>query len=119
MDLAAYFDFVSPNDIRIIGSRIGIQAVLYEIYPPLAHAGADRRALQDIAPGSGLRDYPLLLVHKEPLDAYMAAWLERDEQAWAAQEQNPCSREFQERVRQERLKREAHMAQGVAAATHA
>jgi len=30
MQLEDYFDFLAPNDIRIKGSRIGIESVLYE-----------------------------------------------------------------------------------------
>src|SRR5438105_15731921 len=30
MELESYFDFLAPNDIRIAGSRIGIESVLYE-----------------------------------------------------------------------------------------
>lgn len=30
MMLEDYFDLVSPNDIRLRGSRIGIETVLYE-----------------------------------------------------------------------------------------
>ncbi len=30
MQLENYFDFLSPEDIRIKGSRIGIETILYE-----------------------------------------------------------------------------------------
>ena len=30
MDLDSYFDFLAPDDIRIKGTRIGIESVLYE-----------------------------------------------------------------------------------------
>ena len=30
MQLKDYFDFLAPDDIRIKGSRIGIESVLYE-----------------------------------------------------------------------------------------
>lgn len=119
MDLAAYFDFISPNDIRIKGSRIGIQSVLYEyIYRSRTPEQIAER-YETLRLDQVYATILYYLVHKESTDAYVAAWLERDEQAWAAQEQDPRSREFQERVRQERSKREAHLAPGVAAATHA
>ena len=30
MQLEQYFDFLAPDDIRIMGHRIGIESVLYE-----------------------------------------------------------------------------------------
>ena len=30
MELEAYFDFLAPDDIRIKGTRVGIESVLYE-----------------------------------------------------------------------------------------
>jgi len=30
MQLETYFDFLSPNDIRIVGTRIGIETVQYD-----------------------------------------------------------------------------------------
>ena len=30
MNLESYFDFLAPDDIRIKGTRIGIESVLYE-----------------------------------------------------------------------------------------
>ena len=30
MQLESYFDFLAPGDIRLKGSRIGIESVLYE-----------------------------------------------------------------------------------------
>jgi len=30
MQLETYFDFLSPNDIRIVGTRIGIETVQFE-----------------------------------------------------------------------------------------
>jgi hypothetical protein len=30
MELESYFDFLAPDDIRIKGTRIGIETVLYE-----------------------------------------------------------------------------------------
>ncbi len=30
MQLEDYFDFLAPNDIRIKGTRVGIESILYE-----------------------------------------------------------------------------------------
>jgi len=34
MELESYFDFLAPNDIRIAGSRIGIESVLRSVRTP-------------------------------------------------------------------------------------
>lgn len=76
MNLKGYFEFHAPNDIRIKGTRIGIETVLYDYI----HRG---RTAEQIA-----RDYPLLLaqqVHatilyylenKKEIDKYLEDWLE-------------------------------------------
>lgn len=30
MQLEDYFDFLAPNDIRVKGTRVGIESILYE-----------------------------------------------------------------------------------------
>ncbi len=107
MDLADYFAFLGPNDIRIKGSRIGVQSVLYDyIYrsctpEQIAARYATLRLDQVYA------TILYYLVNREAMDAYMAAWLAHEEQAMAAQAQDPAFQAFQERLRQEQARRAA------------
>jgi uncharacterized protein (DUF433 family) len=108
MELTEYFTFLGPSDIRIKGSRIGIQSVLYEyIYrsrtPEQIKARYETLRLDQV-----YATILYYLLHQETIDAYMAAWLAREEQGLAAQAQDPTAQAFQERLRQERAQREAH-----------
>jgi uncharacterized protein (DUF433 family) len=86
MQLEDYFDFLAPNDIRLKGTRVGIETVLYDfVYRS--------RSPEDIA-----AHYPSLtaeqvyatityyLHNQEKVNAYLENWLEnarrrREEQA--------------------------------------
>ncbi len=89
MQLEDYFDFQRPDDIRLKGTRIGIETVLYEyIY----------RAL---TPEEIAQTYTLLtleqvyatilyyLHNKEAISQYIADWLEWGHEQRKAQELNP------------------------------
>ena len=107
MNLADYFAFLGPNDIRIKGSRIGVQSVLYDyIYrsctPEQIAARYETLRLDQV-----YATILYYLVNREAMDAYMAAWLAHEEQAMAAQAQDPAVRAFQERLRQEQDRRAA------------
>ena len=87
--LEEYFQFLAPDDIRLKGSRIGIESVLYEhiyrLQPP--------EAIQQTFPTLSLEQvYATILYYlqnKPRLDAYLADWLEFSRQARAAQRENP------------------------------
>ena len=89
MQIEEYFDFLSENDIRVKGSRIGIETILYE------YIHRDRNP-EDI-----VRNYPSLSLeqvyaailyylhdHKKVGD-YVANWLEQQNQKQLEQESNP------------------------------
>jgi uncharacterized protein (DUF433 family) len=100
MELTSFFTFLGPDDIRIKGSRIGIQSVLYE------HIFRSRTPEQIAERYPSLRlehVYATILyylVERERLDAYMASWLAREEAMLAAQANDPAFQAFQERLRQ-------------------
>jgi uncharacterized protein (DUF433 family) len=89
MQLEDYFDFLRPNDIRIRGTRIGIETVLYDFI----HRG---RAPEEIA-----QSYPTLdleqvyatityyLHNKEEVSQYLADWLEHGHRMREDQRRNP------------------------------
>jgi uncharacterized protein (DUF433 family) len=86
MLLEDYFDFLSPNEIRLKGHRIGLEDVLYEhLYNELT----PKELMERFPTLSAEQIYATILYHlnnRERMDAYLAAWLEhgrrmREEQA--------------------------------------
>jgi uncharacterized protein (DUF433 family) len=105
MQLEDYFNFLAPDDIRLKGTRIGIETILFDY---LFRA----RTPEEIA-----RIYPSLtleqvyatilyyLHHKETVDAYMTDWLEWAERMRSEQRRNPPP--VAEKLRQLRVERDA------------
>ncbi len=89
MELEEYFVFLAPDDIRIKGTRIAIESVLYEyIYreqPPEAIITRFTKLyLEQI--------YATILYYlrnQKKLDAYMKDWLEYGQHMRAEQEKEP------------------------------
>jgi uncharacterized protein (DUF433 family) len=89
MQIEEYFDFLSENDIRVKGSRIGIETILYE------YIHCDRNP-EDI-----VRNYPSLSLEQvyaailyylhdhQKVGKYVANWLEQQNQKQLDQELNP------------------------------
>jgi uncharacterized protein (DUF433 family) len=89
MKLEDYFDFLASDDIRLKGSRVGIESVLYDyIYreqtPELMLKRFPTLTLEQI--------YATILYYlhnREKVEAYLLDWLEYGRQARAEQEHNP------------------------------
>ena len=89
MNLEEYFDFLAPNDIRIKGTRVGIETVLND-YLELG-----------LFPEDITLRYPTLSLeavyatityywhNREQVDAYLRAWKEHGEHLRQEQERNP------------------------------
>jgi len=75
MELEAYFDIVAPDDIRIKGTRIGIESILYEY----THRGQSPEAIAERFHSVSLEQvYATILYYlrdREQIDAYLADWL--------------------------------------------
>lgn len=90
MDFSSNLDFLAPNDIRVRGSRIGIETVLHEY-------------LHGQTPESIVRKYPTLtlsqvhatiwyyLENKNIADAYLAAWDREGKVARERQDRSPSA----------------------------
>jgi uncharacterized protein (DUF433 family) len=89
MQLEDYFLFLTPNDIRLKGTRIGIETILYDyIY-------------RSRTPEEVVKTYPSLsleqvyatilyyLHNQVTVSQYLTDWLEHGEQMRAEQQQNP------------------------------
>jgi len=86
MVLEDYFDFLAPDDIRLKGTRVGMETVLYDHI----HRGMTPEAIAQAYPSLSLEQvYATLLYyhsHKAAAEEYLAKWLEfgrtaREEQA--------------------------------------
>jgi uncharacterized protein (DUF433 family) len=88
MELESYFEFASPEEIRIKGTRIGIETVLEDYLE-----GASPEEIAIRYRGLTLEQvYASLLYYLQNqthLDAYLEAGRAYTEQAWLEQQQNP------------------------------
>jgi len=84
-----YFDFLSPDDIRIKGTRIGIESVLYEYI----HRDQHPKAIIQKFPNLNLEQIHATILYylhnKEELDRYMTDWLEFGRKKRIEQDDNP------------------------------
>jgi len=84
-----YFEFLSPDDIRIKGTRIGIESVLYEYI----HRDQDPKSIIQKFPNLNLEQiYATILYYlhnKKEIDKYMADWLEFGRKKRIEQDKNP------------------------------
>ncbi|MFB2980839.1 DUF433 domain-containing protein [Microseira sp. BLCC-F43] len=89
MKLEDYFDFLSPEDIRVKGTRIGIEHILYEYI----HCGKDPEAIaQQFHTVTLAQVYATILYYlenRETVGKYVGDWLEYCLKAEAEYDQNP------------------------------
>lgn len=87
MQIEEYFDFLSSDDIRIKGHRIGIESILYEYI----HNSLAPEAIRERFPTLGLDQiYATILYYlqnKSRVDQYLADWLEHGERMRSQQAQ--------------------------------
>lgn len=87
--LEDYFDFLASDDIRLKGSRIGIESILYEYI----YRAQSMEAIQEAFPSLTLEQvYATILYYlrnKQSMNDYLAEWLEFSRRARAEQDQNP------------------------------
>jgi uncharacterized protein (DUF433 family) len=105
MHLEDYFEFLAPDDIRISGTRVGIETVLYEYI----HRGQTPEQIAERFDALTLEQvYATILYYlrnRESVSAYLTAWLEYGERARAVQAKDPAFQRLQERLRQARVAR--------------
>ncbi len=86
MKLESYFDFLADDDIRIKGSRIGIESVLYEYIYRNKSAEEIADQFPSITPEQIYATILYYLGNRESTEKYLLNWLNfsrkmRDEQA--------------------------------------
>jgi uncharacterized protein (DUF433 family) len=91
MQLEDYFIFLAPNDIRLKGTRIGIETILYD-YIYRSHTPEE---IAKTYPSLNLEQvYATVLYYlhsKERISQYIADWLEWGHQMREEQKRNPNS----------------------------
>lgn len=89
MQLEDYFDFQRPDDIRLKGTRVGIETILYDFI----HRARTPEEIAQSYPSVSLEQvYATILYYlhnKEAVSKYIADWLEWSHQQRKAQELNP------------------------------
>ncbi len=103
MELESYFDFVSPEDIRIKGTRIGIEYVLRDY-----QGGTSPEEIVLRYPTLSLEQVHATITyylhHRGSAEAYLARWWAQGEAAWEEQQRHPSDfvRDLRERVERQR-----------------
>lgn len=89
MQLEDYFNFLAPDDIRLKGTRIGIETILFDYL----FRNRTPEEIASIYPSLTLEQvYATLLYYlhyKEAVDAYMTDWLDWAEKVREEQQRNP------------------------------
>jgi uncharacterized protein (DUF433 family) len=97
MELESYFEFLSEDDIRIKGTRVGIETVLDDYLEGASpeEIAARYRSLSLEQIYATITYY---LRNRAQVDAYLKAWRQYTDQAWQEQERSPS--EVVKRLRQ-------------------
>ncbi len=89
MQLEEYFDFLAPDDIRLRGTRIGIESVLYEYI----YRGKTAESIAEQFPSISLEQvYATILYYlrnRETVERYVAEWIAFSRDARHEQARNP------------------------------
>jgi uncharacterized protein (DUF433 family) len=87
--LEEYFDFFAPDDVRVKGTRIGIESILYEY---VHNARTPEEIAEWFRTVSLEQVYATILYYlrnREAVSAYLTDYLEQSQAAREAYEQNP------------------------------
>ncbi len=89
MRLEDYFVFLAPNDIRLKGTRIGVETILYDF---IHRARTPEEIAQEYRSVTLEQVYATILYYlhnQEAMSAYVADWIEWGRQRRQEQELNP------------------------------
>lgn len=100
VQLEDYFDFLDPSDIRLKGSRIGIESVLYEYVHRCRTAEEIAQTFETITLDQVYATILYYLRNRESVTRYLSDWIEWGRQMRA--QQQPPDPDFQGRMRQAR-----------------
>ena len=89
MQLEDNFDFLAPDDIRIRGTRIGIESVLYEYVHREQSAERSAGSYPTLTLEQVYATILYYLHNREEMDAYLRSWLEWSNQVRQVQDREP------------------------------
>ena len=89
MQLEDYFDFLTPDDIRVKGTRIGIEHILYEYIHRVQTPEAIAARFHTVSLEQVYATVLYYLHNQEAVNAYIADWLEWSHQMRESQRKNP------------------------------
>ena len=89
MNIEEYFDFLASDDIRVKGTRIGIETVLYEYIYREQSPEAIVKLFPSLALDQVYATILYYLKHKETITEYLADWLAFGQRMRAEQAKNP------------------------------
>jgi uncharacterized protein (DUF433 family) len=104
-NIAEYFNFLSPGDIRIKNSRIGIETILYEYIDCGRSPEEIAQIYQSISLEQVYATILYYLQNKEVISDYMKNWIEHGHRMREEQRLNPPP--VSEKLRQLRIERQA------------
>ncbi len=89
MQLEDYFDFLAPNDIRLKGTRVGIETILYDFI----HRSRSPETIAQTYPSLTLEQVYATITYylrqKEEISQYLTEWIEHSDRMWEEQQRNP------------------------------
>ena len=106
MLIEEYFDFLADDDIRVKGTRVGIESILYEY---IYHQRSPEEILKHFYTLTLDQIYATILYYlnnKTVLDKYIEDWLEWSYQQRKSQELNPHPASIRlQKIKEERNKK--------------
>jgi uncharacterized protein (DUF433 family) len=89
MQLEDYFNFLAPDDIRLKGTRIGIESILYEYIHRAQTPEEIARRFDSVTLEQVYATILYYFHNREAVHAYVADWLEYFHRSRVEQERNP------------------------------
>jgi uncharacterized protein (DUF433 family) len=89
MKLEDYFDFLAPDDIRIKGSRIGIESILYEYIHRARTPDAIAARFPSLTTEQIYATILYYLHNRKEVDVYLTEWLEYGSRMRKEQDREP------------------------------
>ncbi|HAX80050.1 MAG TPA: hypothetical protein DCY88_30500 [Cyanobacteria bacterium UBA11372] len=89
MQIEDYFDFLAPNDIRIKGTRVGIETILYDFIHRKRTPEEIAQSYRTVTLEQVYVTIVYYLHNQEAVSKYLADWMDFAHQQRKAQELNP------------------------------
>jgi len=105
MELETYFDFQGPDDIRIKGTRVGIETVLDD-YVSGASPEEIAARYRTLTLEQVYATITYYLHNQEEIDGYLERWRAYAEAAWQEQQRNPPP--VVQRLRELKVRQQPH-----------